>query len=95
MDVGVYCVQAVRYTTGLEPIAVTAKEGKKTAKKKFKEVEQSVTWQMEMPGGLIAECECSYSKEMDILRAEAEKGWFELSPAFAYEGIKGKRQQVK
>lgn len=95
MDVGVYCVQAVRYTTGMEPVAVRAKEGKKKLKNKFKEIEESLSWQMEMPGGLIAECECSYVKKMDILRAEAENGWFELSPAFAYNGIKGKTSSGK
>src|SRR5688572_18336089 len=29
MDVGIYCVQGSRYTTGLEPLAVIAKEGPK------------------------------------------------------------------
>ena len=95
MDVGVYCVQAVRYTTGMEPVAVTAKEGNKTSKKKFKEIEESLSWQMEMPDGLIAECECSYTNEMSLLRAEATRGWFELSPAFTYSGIKGKTSSGK
>jgi predicted dehydrogenase len=45
---------------------------------------------MEFPGGIIADCSSSYSKEMNLLRAEAEKGWYELSPAYAYRGIKGK-----
>jgi len=90
MDVGVYCVQAVRYVTGMEPLAVKAKEGKKTDPKKFKEVEQSLSWQMKMPDGIIGECKCSYTDDMNLLRVEAENGWFELSPAFAYQGIKGK-----
>ncbi len=90
MDVGVYCIQGIRYTTGMEPVAVTACEGAKTDKDKFKDVEESLTWQMEMPDGVIAECKCSYSEDIDFLRADAENGWFELSPAFAYEKIKGK-----
>jgi predicted dehydrogenase len=90
MDLGVYCIQAVRYTTGTEPVAVTAQEGPKTNPKKFKDVEQSLIWQMEMPDGMIAECACSYSEQMDYLKAEAQKGWFELDPAFAYGGLKGK-----
>lgn len=90
MDLGIYCVQGIRYTSGLEPIAVKAVEGLKKDKEKFKEVEESLTWQMEMPDGLIAQCKCSYSEDMNLLRAEAEKGWFELSPAYAYGGIKGK-----
>ena len=48
-----------------------------------------MTWEMEFPGGIIAECSTSYSKELDLLRAEAEKGWFELSPAFEYGSLAG------
>jgi predicted dehydrogenase len=90
MDVGIYCVQAVRYTTGLEPIAVTATELEKTNPEKFSSIEESLTWQMEMQNGIDARCECSYTKEMNLLRVEAEKGWFELSPGYNYDGIKGR-----
>ncbi|SFC35741.1 Predicted dehydrogenase [Parapedobacter composti] len=89
MDVGIYCVQAARYTLGMEPIAVTAQEGPKTDPEKFKNVEESLTWQMEFPGGITALCKTSYSENMDILRAEAEHGWAALSPAYAYKGING------
>lgn len=90
MDVGIYCVQAAIYTSGELPIAITAKEGKKTDMKRFKEVEQSMKWTMEFPSGLIAECETSYAQEMNLLRAEAEEGWFQLEPAYEYSGLKGK-----
>lgn len=95
MDVGIYCVQGVRYTMGMEPVAVRAQQGVKKDREKFKEVEESLRWQMEMPDGVIAECKTSYSEEMNLLRAEAEKGWFELSPAYSYEGIKGKTSNGK
>lgn len=89
MDVGIYCVQAFCYTSGLEPIAVTAQEGPKTDMNRFKEVEQSLTWQFEMPGGLIAEGKASYSDNMNFLRAEGERGFFELTSAFNYSGQRG------
>ena len=95
MDVGIYCVQGVRYTTGMEPVFVRAQQGVKKNREKFKEVEESLTWQMEFPNGIIAECKTSYSDEMNLLRADAEKGWFELSPAYEYEGIKGKTSEGK
>ncbi|MES1217201.1 MAG: Gfo/Idh/MocA family oxidoreductase [Bacteroidota bacterium] len=88
-DLGIYCVQGACYTTGLEPIAVTAKEGPKTDMERFKEVEQSLSWQFEMPDGSVAEGQASYADSMNYLRAEAEKGWFELRPAFNYGGMKG------
>jgi len=89
-DLGIYCVQGICYTTGLEPIAVTAQEGPKTIADKFNEVEQSLKWQFEMPGGIIAEGEASYGHGLNFLKAEAEKGTFELSPAYNYGGMKGK-----
>lgn len=89
MDLGIYCVQAFCYTSGAEPIAVTAKEGIKTDLERFKDVEQSITWQFEMPGGAIAEGNTSYDEGMNFVRAEAEKGWFQLRPAFNYSGQRG------
>jgi predicted dehydrogenase len=88
-DVGIYCVQGICYTTGLEPVAVTAQEGPKTNPDKFKEVEQSLIWQFEMPGGTIAEGRSSYGEGMNFLKAEAEKGTFELTSAYSYSGQAG------
>lgn len=90
MDVGIYCVNAGRYITGLEPVAVTALEGVKSDTQKFKSVEESVTWTMEYEDGVIAECSCSFSKYGNHLRVEAENGWYEIDPAFSYGGLKGK-----
>jgi predicted dehydrogenase len=90
MDVGIYCVQAARDVTGMEPLAVEAFEGRKKDKEKFKTVEESLTWRMEFPNGIIADCSSSYSKAENYFRVDAENGWFELSPAYSYRGIKGK-----
>ena len=93
MDVGIYCVQACRYVTGLEPIAVTAKELPKTKPEKFVTVEEAITWQMEFENGLVAQCRTSYSEKQNKLRLEAESGWAELAPAYSYKGIKGKTSE--
>lgn len=90
MDVGIYCVQAARYATGMEPIAITAQEGFKHNPEKFKDIEEAITWQMEMPDGIVVKCTSTYSGKTNRLRIEAEKGWIELSPAYGYRGIKGK-----
>jgi predicted dehydrogenase len=89
MDLGVYCVQGVIYTLGELPISVNARFKKKTDADKFKEVEEGIEWQMKFPGGVTAFCESSYSEEYNLLRAETENGWFELSPAYEYRGLKG------
>jgi predicted dehydrogenase len=89
-DVGIYCIQGMCYTSGMEPIAVTAQEGPKTDREKFKEVEQSLKWQFEFPGGLMAEGHASYADNMNYLKAEAEKGVFELTSAYGYDGQQGR-----
>jgi predicted dehydrogenase len=93
MDVGIYCVNAGRYITGLEPVRVEAFEGPKNNKEKFKTVEESLTWKIEYPNSIIAECSCSYSEYQNHLHVDAEKGWFEIAPAFSYGGLKGKTSE--
>ena len=89
MDLGIYCIQASRYSTGEEPLTVTAVE-EKTDAVKFKEVDETINWQMEFPGGAISTSMTSYNKQGNRLKITAENGWFELEPAFSYGGIKGR-----
>ena len=93
MDLGIYCLQAVCYTTGMEPVAVTAQSSPISDPEKFVDIEETLTWQMEMPDGFKAECKTSYSDGMNYLKAEATKGIFELQPAFSYSGIRGRTSE--
>jgi predicted dehydrogenase len=95
MDVGIYCINAGRYITNLEPIAVEVLEEIKNDEEKFKSVEESMKWKMEYPDGIVAECSCSYSEYGNHLHVDAENGWFELVPAFSYGGLKGKTSDSK
>jgi predicted dehydrogenase len=89
MDMGVYCVQGACYTMGKAPVAVTAKFGEVTRPKYFSEVEQSISWQMEFPGGVVADCSSSYNDRASRLYTEAANGWWKLEPAYGYSGISG------
>jgi predicted dehydrogenase len=89
-DLGIYCIQGPCYMTGMQPIAVIAQQGVNHHPDKFSNIEESVTWQLEFPNGVTAACKTSYNEEYNFLRGEAENGWFELSPAYDYSGIKGK-----
>lgn len=89
MDVGIYAIQGARYSTGEEPIAVTAQEFK-TDPVKFAEVDETIFWQMEFPGGTVAQCATTYASHMERLFLSAEKGWLELRPAFGYGPLAGK-----
>jgi len=91
MDVGIYALQAMRYLTGTEPLSVTAMAAN-TNPEKFKGLEESITWQMKFPGDVIANGSSSYGFQgLDHYKAFAENGWFELEPAYDYDGIRGRR----
>lgn len=90
MNLGVYCIQASRYILGEEPISVTAQFGPVTRKELFKEVEESITWQLHFPSGAIATSTSSYSVGVDRVYAGADQGFFELSPAISYGPFRGR-----
>ncbi len=87
-DMGVYPLNATRYSTGLEPIAVTARAST-TRPAIYKEVEETMHFELEFPGGITAICETSFGKNMNDLRVTCSKGWYKLSPFQSYSGIHG------
>ena len=91
MDVGIYALQATRYLTGEEPVAISAVTTT-TDRVKFAEVEESLVWQAQFPSGVMASCSTTYAfGDMRGYRAYAEKGWFGLDPAYEYDGQHGLR----
>jgi len=89
MDMGIYSIQGSRYTTGEEPALVTAKEIN-TDNPLFKEVEETLSFELEFPGGTIAKGETSFSRNYSYLRADAETGKFGIEPSYGYGGQAGK-----
>ena len=84
-DVGVYAIQAARYTTGEEPVSITAQEIK-TDPVKFREVDETIFWQMKFPSGAFANCSTSYATNFNRLYAGAERGWLTIDSAYGYGG---------
>lgn len=87
-DMGVYPLNAARYSTGLEPIAVTAKQST-TRPDIYYEVDETMQFDLEFPGGVTANCETSFGKGMNNLQVDCSKGWYKLEPFQAYNGING------
>lgn len=87
-DMGVYPLNAARYSTGLEPLAVTAKAST-TRPAIYTEVEETMAFDLEFPQGATAKCETSFGKGMNDLLVTCTKGWYKLSPFQAYSGING------
>ncbi len=89
VDVGIYAIQAARYVTGEEPLSVTA-QAIKTDPVMYKEVDETIFWQLEFPSGAVSNSTTSYAAYVERLYATCEQGWFELGPAYSYSGIQGR-----
>jgi glucose-fructose oxidoreductase len=87
-DVGIYALQAARYVTGEEPLSVTA-QGYNSRPEIFKDVVETVSFQLEFPGGAIANLMGSFGFFIPDLFVTTEDGWFNLRPFWTYTGIKG------
>lgn len=88
MDMGVYAIQGARYVTGEEPITVMAYE-EKTRPDVFNEVDETIHFELQFPGGTVAKGTSSYNKNLNHLKANAENGWFQLTEAYRYGGMEG------
>jgi glucose-fructose oxidoreductase len=86
MDMGVYSLQAARYMTGEEPVAVQALESTDRTDPRFHEVEDQIDWQLLFPSGAVAACKSMYSAAQNHIIAVGDKGRIELEPATRYDG---------
>ncbi len=87
-DMGVYPLNAARYSTGLEPIAITAKAST-TRPEIYKEVEETMEFMLEFSGGATANCKASFGENMNELMVTCSKGWIKYEPFQAYTGVGG------
>jgi glucose-fructose oxidoreductase len=86
MDMGIYSLQAARYMTGEEPIAVTARESTDRTDPRFTEVEDMIEWTLEFPSGALAGCQSMYSANQNRILLMGDQGRIELEPATRYTG---------
>jgi predicted dehydrogenase len=93
MDIGIYSLQAARYISGEEPVEINAMSYNTPGDVRFREVEETINFQLRFPSGVLANCTSSYGYSSQAhLRAVATRGWFELDPSQYYTGI---RMRVK
>lgn len=85
-DIGIYSLNAARYLTGEEPIAVNAVESTDRSDVRFKEVEDIINFQLLFPSGATANCVSAYSVNVNRYRVSGPKGWVEIDPATSYGG---------
>ncbi len=88
-DMGIYSLNACRYLTGEEPKSFEAYASVMDGDGRFDSVEESVSWTMKFPSGIVACCNTTYGAPMDgYYRVHGSKGVLTAQPAFAYQGIK-------
>ena len=87
-DMGVYPLNAARYASGKEPVAVTARY--ETARPEiYDKADETTLFDLEFEGGLMANCKTSLGENVNMLRVDCDKGWYYLSPFQQYSGISG------
>ena len=89
LDVGIYAINAARYVTGEEPVALQAR-AYNTRPDVFTDIEQTVTWQMEFPSGAVSIHSSSYSGYVNRLYFMAPEGWAEIDPSYHYDVREGR-----
>jgi glucose-fructose oxidoreductase len=88
MDIGIYALNAARYLSGEEPIAVNAMMHSTPNDPRFVEVEENITFQLRFPSGILANCTSSYGGGFNRFRVTKPRGSAELDPALSYTGLR-------
>ena len=87
MDLGIYCVQGIRRTLNELPTEVTA-QGFKINTDLFKDIYETMMFQMTFPSGAISNSTTTYTSFIDKLYATTGSERFGISPAFTATGAK-------
>jgi len=87
-DMGVYSLNAARYATGKEPIAVYA-QSLNDNPELYSMCDMTTNFQLEFPDNIIANCTTSIGMNVNYLNVTAINGFYNLSPFQAYTNIKG------
>lgn len=88
-DMGVYPINAVRYATGMEPVAVTKAEHILDRPQMFTHADETTEFTLEFPNGITATCATSVGRSYNELVVNAQTGWYKLSPMQSYSGVQG------
>lgn len=95
-DIGLYCLNTVRFITGQEPVEVYASSYSPPGDVRYAEVEETVNFSLKFPSGLVAQCLCSYgAREDKWQRLQLETASIDMPNAYEYQGqrlVIGQRQ---
>ncbi|TAM78844.1 MAG: Gfo/Idh/MocA family oxidoreductase [Acidobacteria bacterium] len=85
VDVGIYCVNTIRWLSGKEPVEANAYSWS-THPARFSSVEESIGFQLKFPDDLLVQASASFgAAQASYLKVFGERGWAALDPAFAFD----------
>ncbi|RYZ12155.1 MAG: Gfo/Idh/MocA family oxidoreductase [Comamonadaceae bacterium] len=86
-DIGIYCLNTARFVSGQEPVEVYAQLYSPPGDARYAEVEETVSFMLRFPSGLVANCMASYgAREDKWQRLQMETATLEMPNAYDYEG---------
>lgn len=95
-DIGLYCLNTARFLLKEEPIEVSAQTYSTSDDPRFKEIEENMLFQMRFPSGALVNSSTGYDyHQSKRYRVAMQTAWAEMSPAYAYEGLKLKFSENK
>jgi predicted dehydrogenase len=84
-DVGVYCVNTIRWLVGEEPLEASAYQWT-TDPETFSKVDENIAFRLNFPHGLVTQATSSFSAaQSSFLQVHGEKGWAALNPAYPWD----------
>jgi predicted dehydrogenase len=86
MDMGIYALNAVRYLSGQEPTEVSAVSYSTPGDPRFKEVEETIAFELRFASGIVASCLSTYGFNCNRFRLYGTEGQLESEPFQAYQG---------
>lgn len=87
-DMGVYPLNAIRYTKGMEPIAVSARH-QTNRPEIYHEVDETTLFDFKFEDGSTASGKTSFGENINDLKADCESGNYYLRPFQSYTGVSG------
>ena len=85
MDLGVYCVNTSRWLVEENPVAVDA-EAWSHDTRRFREVEEGISFRIEFPSGLVLQGSSTYGAVLSsFVYIQGTKGWVLLTPAYTFD----------
>ena len=83
-DVGIYCVNTIRWLTGLEPVEAAGYSWS-AEPERFREVDESIAFQLKFPDGLFVQASSSFAAaKASFIQIHGDKGWAAVDPFYAY-----------